>query len=234
MQTLTCSIALIHRRVETPLCCMRAWLFAVIGRRLSHSRCLLSFYLPPSLPPSFSLSLPRPPSLLCSLLQAITHTCTQVGADIYAPWCQAHRVFDASADNASVFGDHERSKIAALSINQTHPSATSPHNACVPGDLTARHGSSMHMSDIRFDIRNIHVLLSITSGHKFVMLAKREIGDTEGSECSQACVAHCGRAGKSRRIKTYVNTYQDEDYHPIAAEYHRLPPDYRGLPATTT
>ena len=92
----------------------------------------------------------------------------------------------------------------------------------------------MHMSDIRFDIRNIHVLLSITSGHKFVMLAKREIGDTEGSECSQACVAHCGRAGKSRRIKTYVNTYQDEDYHPIAAEYHRLPPDYRGLPATTT
>ena len=119
MQTLTCSIALLHRRVETPLCCMRAWLFAVIGRRLSHSRCLLSFYLPPSLPPSFSLSLPRPPSLLCSLLQAITHTCTQVGADIYAPWCQAHRVFDASADNASVFSDHERSKIAALSINQT-------------------------------------------------------------------------------------------------------------------
>ena len=108
-----------HRRVETPLCCMKAWLLAVIGRRLRHSRCLLSFYLPPSLPLSFSLSLPRPPSLLCSLLQAITHTCTQIGTDIYAPRCQAHRVFDASADNASVFSDHERSKIAALSINQT-------------------------------------------------------------------------------------------------------------------
>ena len=137
-----------------------------------------SLFLSPSLPLSFSLSLPRPPSLLCSLLQAITHTCTQIGTDIYAPRCQAHRVFDASADNASVFGDHERSKIAALSINQTRPSATSPHNACVPGDLTARNGSSMQMSDIR----NIHVLLSITSGHKLVMLAKREIGDTEGSE----------------------------------------------------
>ena len=124
MQTLTCSIALLHRRVETPLCCMRAWLFAVIGRRLSHSRCLLSFYLPPSLPPSFSLSLPRPPSLLCSLLQAITHTCTQIGTDIYAPRCQAHRVFDASADNASVFSDHERSKIVALSINCRRPAAS--------------------------------------------------------------------------------------------------------------
>ena len=89
-----------------------------------------SLFLSPSLPLSFSLSLPRPPSLLCSLLQAITHTCTQIGTDIYAPRCQAHRVFDASADNASVFGDHERSKIVALSINcrRLAASSTSFHN----------------------------------------------------------------------------------------------------------
>ena len=107
-----------HRRVGTPLCCMKAWLLAVIGLRLRHSRCLLSFYsLYLSLSPSLFFSLSRPPSLLFSLLQAITHTCTKIGADIYAPRCQAHRVFDASADNASIFSDHERSKVVALSVN---------------------------------------------------------------------------------------------------------------------
>ena len=55
------------------------------------------------------------------------------------------------------------------------------------------------------DIRNIHVLLTVTSGHKLVLLAKRDIGDTEGSECSQACVAHCGR----KRARWPIGTYGD-------------------------